>query len=182
MRRRKTTYALAGQALIILAMALLAWLHILEPEVSPLRQFVSDYARSGSGAYMSAFFAILGLGSLLITYSLQDAGSRSSGVFCLYLWSVTTLVAGIFTTDGPTATRIRTAEGMAHDIAAIVAFIAILAGMLTTRIKIGKIAFVCAVLAFAVLSFFEAPGFGERVFLAVALAWLLSLPQLAGQT
>ena len=178
MRRCKNAYALVGQALILLAIALLAWLHILEPEVSPLRQFVSEYARSGSSAYMSIFFAKLGLGSLLITYSLQHGGTPLAGVICLYLWSITTLVAGLCTTDGTTAAPIRTAEGVAHDIAAIAAFIAILASMLATRIRVGQIAFVCAVLGFGVLSFFDAPGLGERVYLVVGLAWLISLPKL----
>lgn len=83
------TVALAGIAyygVIVIA------LHFLRPDVSPIRQFTSDYTVGPFGFLMTSAFFILSLGSFALVLGLyhgvsQPARSRFGLVF-LGIWAV----------------------------------------------------------------------------------------------
>ena len=168
-------------------------LHLLDTSVRPLTQGLSYFAVGPYEHLMAAAFIILGLGGMALTaglYLALPSNARSmTGLILLGLWSVTTILAGIFPLDAEGAPQ--TTSGMIHNLAGMnFLCIAVAALLISRRLKLdhrwnsaGQIAtrMAWAVISASVLLFIlmgplhplEVGGIAQRVYWATVLIWLL---------
>ena len=96
-------------------------LHWLQPGLSLLNNAMSDYAHGTLGWLATVGLFALGLGSLALTVGLArvlNVRNARVGEFCLAIWGVCGLVAGIFPDDLPGQPP--TVSGSLHGSAALV--------------------------------------------------------------
>jgi len=171
-------------------------LHWLQPNLNPFDRAMSDYAHGFQGWLAATGLIGLGIGSLALTLGLarDQRGLRArAGQWCLAIWSVCGLAAGIFHDDLPSQPS--SLSGSIHGTAAILGiFILPIAALLiawsvrrdrrwqkTARLLFAVavamvVGFVIVNLSFLpVLTSAQAPvlfGLTERLFFLIALSWL----------
>jgi hypothetical membrane protein len=184
---------LVGAACFTISVIVLRW---LQPNLNPLNRAMSDYAHGSQGWLAATGLFGLGIGSLALTFGLardlRGLGARA-GQWCLAIWSVCGLAAGIFPDDLPGQPS--SLSGSIHGTAAILGiFILPVAAVLIAWSvrrdrrwqKVARFLFAVAVamvvgfvivnLSFLpVLTSAQAPvlfGLAERLFFLIALSWL----------
>ncbi len=181
---------IAGIALY-LALDILA--QLLPPHYSPLRQAKSDLAVGPYGYVMTINFVVRGCLSLALVAGLVrgvTARARSTvGIVLIGIWAVGAFLLALFPTD--VNSRL-TNHGFIHLVVALVAFCAVAVGELLVSLRIGTDArwtslrpylLICSIATLVALlaqllgvRASEALGIGglvERVFLGLALLWML---------
>jgi hypothetical protein len=97
--------------------ALLAALHVLEPEIDPRWRFISEYALGGYGFLMALAFQVLAAGHVALFVALREQaktwGGRA-GLGFLLLAGAGLALAGAFTTDPITSAAPPTSSGRLH--------------------------------------------------------------------
>jgi Protein of unknown function (DUF998) len=183
---------------VVFTVAVIA-LHVIQPELSPLRDAVSYYVHGSCGWLTTLGLIALGIGSLAITIAVARSvlgPYRQFGSAALAVWSLGALVAGVFPAD-PTGNwdQPPSTAGAIHGLAAVIAIVAFpLAAVALTRSVSrdhrlqsmqGVSRAVAAVVVMSFLAFmaslfpvFVTPGppfmlgLTERVMLAAYVAWL----------
>ena len=176
-----------GGALFFLVV--LAGLHWVEPSVSPVTNYVSDYANTSYGTLFRASLIIHGVGNAAVALGLAAmlAGSRP-GRLSTDLFGATAagmIVAGIFSTDVPEAAR--TWSGLIHTSVAATSmpiegttlflFVQTFRGSALLRPLVPITRFVAVAGVMAILSLFSAlllnlpVGLPERAILLAYLPW-----------
>ena len=93
-------------------------LHFLCPTFDPTYRFLSEYARSEYGAWMTANFFVMAIGAFALAGGLycerRETGRSWYGPHLLALCGVCFLMLGIFTSDMQDAPK--TTVGLVHDI------------------------------------------------------------------
>lgn len=167
---------------------------LLPPHYSPVLQAESDLGVGPYGFLMSINFVNRGVLTLCLVAALAaalPAQARSRfGMFALEVWGVTSALLAVFPTDILDDHRLvphphLTRHGEIHLLLATVGFIAAAVGavLVSTALRRGPwkatgasrtlaILSVVALLFFPVLAHIHhAGGLGERLFLAIVLAW-----------
>lgn len=160
----------------------------LPPHYSPIRQAESDLAVGPYGWVMAINFVVRGLLSFALLIALarsmpRSAGSRL-GLVLLGIWAAGSALLAAFPTD--VVAGVHTAHGKLHLLLALIAFISVAAGEVvlsrsfTERLAdIRGPATTLAVLTALSLLLLFAPilsrdgGLKERIFLGLALLWML---------
>lgn len=168
---------------------------LLPPHYSPISQAESDLAVGPYGYIMTVNFVVRGLlsGAFIVGLGLSTNVTRRSraGTACLWVWAVGAVLLAAFPTDvGPSETSL---HGKLHLLIAFLAFIAIAVGeyllsrsfvdepRLRTFAPTSKAIAFFALLALAIY-FFATPvpylfhhayGLLERIFIGLALLWIL---------
>lgn len=182
-------FARAGAVGFIL---IVAGLHIISPELDPISGFVSEYVLGDYPwlmrlAFLSVTLALLGM-TLLAHRALPPCRRRTVVTGLLSVTTAGTLVAGAFDTDPKAVlTTAPTTSGLIHYWAFMTTVLAFLAAMVALWRLFARtpgwqehtrpqLLFTSAMLVSFLLMFFsstEVVGLTERVYLLVALAWLL---------
>lgn len=178
---------------IVLYLALDVLAQLLPPHYSPVRQVESDLAVGPYGYLMTINFVLRGVLSLALVAGLMRgvaAQARSTvGIVLIGVWAVGAFLLALFPTD--VNSRL-TVHGGIHLLVALVAFCAVALGALLVSLRIGAdprwtslrpYLLVCAVATLVALlaelvgvRASEAFGIGgliERIFLGLALLWML---------
>ena|SRR5690348_7445284 len=178
---------------IVLYLALDIVAQLLPPHYNPVRQVESDLAVGPYGYVMTLNFVLRGALSLALLAGLMrgvKAQARSMvGIVLIGIWAVGAFLLALFPTDVNSRPTI---HGGIHLLVALVAFCAVALGELLVSLRIGadarwisirpyllacSIATLVALLAELVgVRASEAFGIGglvERVFLGLALLWML---------
>lgn len=127
----------------ILFIGVLTTLHVIKPEVSPVSQFISEYAIGRFGWLMSLAFILWSAAFFFLFLGLKNkltGISGKTGLACLVISSLGCLLAGIFTTD-PVSTAQTSISGTLHN----------LGGSLAMAIPLGSV--------FIAISMFRDPYF-----------------------
>jgi hypothetical protein len=161
--RRVALGALAAATIDVVA------LHVLEPTFDPRSRFMSEYALSSHGSMMRAAFVSAAIAGVALARIAARRDRRIAAVG-LAGWSLGMTLAAIFVTDATLAGSPRTWVGVAHDAGADLAFVAITIAAFAHG---GLERAVAAVLVLEVIGgrILAAPGLGQRVFAATAIAW-----------
>lgn len=166
-------------------------LHVLRSDLSPVADFVSDYANGAYGSLFVATGLLHGVGNLALTAGLLYAVGRTRvgrwGVALLAVSSVGLLVGAAFPTDPPGVPA--TTVGLIHRTSAYLSFpVELVALALFTRVFADRLAWrtharltrlTCLLAGAAliwlvvVLSIGGPPGVAERGALAAFLVWEL---------
>jgi hypothetical protein len=174
-------------------------LHLLQPERSPLNEAVSFYVHGAHGWLLTVGLVAWSLGSVALLAGLArifGAWIGSSGFWGLVVWSLGTLLGGVFPADPPGHwDQPPSVAGLIHGNAALVAFVSfpiaalVLARRLRHHPQWHRVAGTLSALALAALislaafiaslvPVFISPGppkllgLTERILLAVYVAWL----------
>lgn len=182
--------AAAGFAVFV---AVALTFHFVQPELHPLRRFISEYAAGRAGWLLNiAFFAFaLGLAALTAVFGrLLDPPARTRVGGTLFGVSALGIFAsGLFNSDLQGADV--TGEGLVHDLAGFVAFFSLLPGAIVVSRRLVRaerlrgryrrldlLAWLLVPLFAAMLFVFEPSGMvglGQRIFLCGVFAWLLTV-------
>lgn len=114
-------------------------MHVIEPNLSPIERFVSDYANGRAGWLQGLAFIVFGIGILSIAVGLYRAlnpQKRATAAAVLYgIFGVGIIAAGIFPTDVPLedGTTGYTFAGQMHDVTGIFGFLSLIAGTFLLR-------------------------------------------------
>lgn len=118
--------AVAGTGAVGVGIAAVALLHLLAPDVSPIRQTISEYMLGGHADLFGFGVLALAAGSAAVLGALVRAGvvrASSLGVVFLAMWVLGLVVTASFEkvdwSVGPTP------EGLVHRYASLVAFLAL---------------------------------------------------------
>jgi hypothetical protein len=107
-------------------------LHVVRPDVDPLRDVMSHYANGSDGPLMSAVFYAFGAAALALGFRLRTAigyrGITRLFPVLLALAGTGLLVAGIFEVDRPLAPT--TLQDFLHSNSAVAAFVMLLLAMI----------------------------------------------------
>lgn len=182
--------AIVGFCLFII---ILTSFHLIQPELSPLARFGSEYAVGRLGWLMNVAFLCFSVGllSLAHTFRLGLKSERRSrtGEILLSLSAVGILGSGLFNADLQTADV--TTAGILHAISGLLAFFTLIPSMLIFSQKLhnaGRLAgaykalrylpWISTLLFLAMLAYFgpnNLAGLGQRLFLASVFAWLITV-------
>lgn len=179
-----------GTAGALAFLSALVALHLLGTGLSPVADFVSDYANSPYGGLFATTAIVHAVGNLTMSVGLWLAFGNSRagrwGVGLLAVASMGMLIAGAFPTDAPGAAQ--TVAGTIHRGAVTISFplelvaLVVLAAALRSALWRTHATFtrILSVLAAAALAWFATalavgwpPGLPERATLAVFLVWEL---------
>jgi Protein of unknown function (DUF998) len=184
---RAGTFALLTILGIFLYVAIDVIAQILSP-YNPIRQAESDLAVGYPFSWlMTLNFVIRGLLSFALITGLIASASFTRpprlGLVFLGIWAAGALLLALFPTDLPG--KPVTAHGAIHLIVALVAFISVVVGeiLISRQFAVARPALSLAILTLiaCALTFLGAvtpglrhvPGLSERVFLGLALLWML---------
>ena len=196
--RQARSFGQAAVAATVLFTAIVLFMHVVQPELSPRDLAVSYYMNGRLGWVLGLGLVVLGIGSLGLAAALRErlAGTRTrTGLGLLFVWAAACTVGGLFPPDPPGHwDEPPSTGGMIHGLAGVMAFLALspAAWLLSrsigrTQPKTGaaRALGVLSVLSIAALATFFlclAPAFAnrppyalglvERVLLAVDVAWL----------
>lgn len=117
---------------VALFLAIVVVLHALQPELDPAARFVSEYAPGPAGWLMNVAFLALAaaLAAFAIVFGRQllpPLRSRPAGVL-FAVASLGIVASAVFNSDLQTD-AVATTQGMVHDLAGFVAFLALLPAM-----------------------------------------------------
>jgi hypothetical protein len=173
-----------------------AALHLLPTGLNPVQRTISEYVNQPYGWLVPVAGLGLGAGSLALCLALHRAlppPRPRAGVVLLAVWGMAMLVVAVFPADpAPPGRPVHfTAAGVVHVVAGVVAFaaFAVAAPLLSRAIpwRPIKVLGIMAPLSLAlfVITTFNRPrvsrligqpnawGLGERIMVAVYVAWLL---------
>jgi len=116
--------ALTSVAAAVVFLALVGWLHVIKPEMSPSWRFVSEYAIGRHGWVMTLAFFAWAVSCATLAVALQARVSTRAGRIgrvILFIVSASLVVAGLFDQD-PVTSRPEdaTTHGLVHAIASMV--------------------------------------------------------------
>jgi hypothetical protein len=202
------TAAKACTGAVALFIALVASLHVIEPEFGPMWRFVSEYSNGPYGMVMKLAFFVLAFGCGAAMAALRPHVQTKPGrigLFFLALTSVGLVMAGMFDQDSITA-NVTTREGTLHAIATIIgipgfALASLLLGSSLARRWTSVRTPLIVLSHLPWISFLSMPvylaiampsdgrfdstvwvGLINRIFLAAMCAWLLFVVRRAGST
>lgn len=183
---------LGGVAGALLFLPTFVSLHWLDPNVSVLRNYVSDYANGSYGRLFQASLLAHGLGNLAIAGGLSIVVSSRLGKWAAGLFglaSIGILVTGAFATDPEGVPR--TIAGTIHLVAAFAAFpIETLALLLfayafrqlpswtdfvTTTVVVALLSVLSLTWLLFAISAALAPGPPERISFLTLMAWEIAV-------
>ncbi len=185
-RARAGRLAQAGVAVFVV---LVAVLHAVRPEMSPLTDPLSNYAVGRFGGLMTAAFVANAVGFTALTVAVRPvvaAPRRQAMTVLLAVAALGMLVAAVARTDVP-ATTPPTTTGLIHTIAALAAFLCLgAAGVVSlpafrpaagpvrgaaTALVVGALV---ALVVFGALTFGGSVGAGlaQRLLTAFLLGWV----------
>ncbi|GAA4470581.1 hypothetical protein GCM10023189_59430 [Nibrella saemangeumensis] len=165
-------------------------LHLISPEFDPTIRFISEYGVGSFGYLLTAGFLALGAGSLLLVlalFRLENAGGLvwKAGIALLTIWGVSVMLDGIFPIDE--GVEPVTSSGQIHLMAAMVAFLALMAAslllslrfqkmpllrwMATTALVIVAIIFISFIVSMVLDTVLQ--GLTQRIFVLACVAWLV---------
>lgn len=183
--RSYARFALVGFAAFL---ALTVVVHLLRPDLDPLRRELSEYAIGSSyGFLFSLALGCLGAGSFALWNGLRMSLTRSRwmrvGLTLLMVWTIGTVIAGIYPTD-PNGIPV-SVSGIIHGSGASLAFLSSIFAALCLSIHFRREAnwrsdstpaLVLTLLGSLSLGFLGLPdalrGGGEKVFVGVIFVWL----------
>ena len=170
-------------------LALVGWLHVIKPEMSPSWRFVSEYAIGRHGWIMTLAFMAWAVSCATLAVALRTRVSTRAGRIgrlILFIVSASLVVAGVFDQD-PVTSRPEdaTTHGLVHAIASMVGIpgiplAALLIGGRFSHATWLSLAAMAGYLSFAVP---QAGGFGpdvlagwmNRLVVLSYLAWQISM-------
>ncbi|HEY7834510.1 MAG TPA: DUF998 domain-containing protein [Ktedonobacterales bacterium] len=179
-------------ALVVLGIAIYVALDIvaqlLPPHYNPIMRPESDLAVGPYGWVMALNFVVRGLIALALVVGLRRAlgpSARSDlGLALLVVWAVGDFLLAVFATDVAPAKP--TLHGVVHLLVALIIFVAVALGELLLALPLGAEAgwtalrsplfaiALAALFALVALPFrVNTTGLVERVFLGLALLWML---------
>lgn len=188
---RARSMARIAQGLFLSWVAIVALLHILRPDLSPLRVYISNYAIGSFGFLMGAAFIAwsLGLAVLVIAVFLTPPLEPRSwtGLILLSLCSVLMFLVGLFRTD-PTDEIVTTAGGI-HVLAAFLFFLLQMIAMMVFSIRLRRqgllggsyhalfLLAIAAPISFVLMMAYFGDrgmsGLGQRIFAFILISWLV---------
>jgi hypothetical protein len=115
--------AILGAALILGAVACLAYLHARDRELDPLRDAVSDYGTTPLHRFYRAQVVLMGLGAASIAVALARDTGVGATVIWLWAFAASRVAIAFFMTDRPGAPVTR--DGRIHLVLAAIAFASI---------------------------------------------------------
>lgn len=156
-------------------------LHTLHTGLDPVRDAVSDYGTTPVHLFYRFQVAAFGIGALLLTFALRDAGDfRAGGLVWLAIYAGARIAIAAFMTDRPGSPA--TGEGRVHRLLATVAFTSIAVAASTVGSDLGggyaALGWAVAGCSLATLVFAVAPplrrwfGAIERLLYVATAAWL----------
>lgn len=186
-------WARAAIILYIVFLAAVALLHVLVPDMNPVRWYISDYATSRFGFIMNGAFLALGFGVASAALSLLHHSPFPRRPWAtIVLLSVAGIMAAslaLFESDPPGGPA--SSEGAVHDQLAGFFFLALMIAMLVFSVRLWRAGRlrgsywalpVLALLApplivavFALLEPIGLVGLGQRVYILVLVSWLIML-------
>ena len=191
-RFTSTFFATAAIACFTYFAFALLLMHVLKPDFSPVNHMISDYAVGQHGWVMRTAFLALSSGNLMLLLGLARSGPSSVtarlGIFLLGVASIGLVVSAIYTTDldGAPSTR----AGDIHLVSFLVNVGSdILASVLLsisfgsdarwrahqrTAATLAALVVLAFVLQFLTLHRGMPYGLTNRLFVVVAIAWLLT--------
>ena len=184
-------WAKTAIVLYIVFLAAVALLHVLVPDMNPVRWYISDYAASRFGVIMNGAFLALGFGVALAALSLLHNSPFPSrpwaAIALLSVAGISAASLAVFQSDPPGGPT--TSEGVLHDQLAGIFFLALMVAMLVFSVRLWRVGKlrgrywalpVLALLApplivavFALLEPIGLVGVGQRIYILVLLSWLL---------
>jgi len=193
------TAARACTGAVLLFVALVALLHLIEPEFGPMWRFVSEYSNGPHGWVMKLAFFVMAFACAAATAALRphvQTKPAGMGLFCLAMTVGGLVMAGVFDQD-PITSGVVTREGTLHAVATMIGIpgftiAALLLGLSLARrwrslrtpllilSQLPWIAF-ASMIVYMAAAMPAAGGFGptvrvgliNRLFLAAMCAWLL---------
>ncbi len=189
MRRVLAWASIIGASFFLVAAVAL---HILAPEVDPMRYGLSFYAHSRFGFLIDLAIVLMGVSAITLALALWPAKPSTAGrlgLLLLMAFGVTEFVAGFFPVDAPGASP--SLAGSIHSIAGYNFLLVVAAVLLVEKSRSTDgdpghprpitVLFAWLFLASTVLLFtFNGPlvalGIGgaiQRVFFVVLIAWIL---------
>lgn len=183
----------AGVALgLFLAfIGMVAVLHFLKPDLSPLATYISDYATGRFGFLMVVAFLALaaGLGALIISLSTASPfGSKPwAALVFLSISALLMVLVALFRSDPPGGPQ--TTAGEIHDQVSGLFFLSLMVAMLILSVRLWRAGMlagrywlllwlavaapVLLVVAFMVLDSVGLVGLGQRIYVLTLLGWLI---------
>ena len=184
--------------------AVFAVMHAVQPDLDPVDRFGSDYANGDLGWLMQVGIVAAAAGSLALAVGLRRSlvpGKRTRlGVALVVVVALGFAGSGVFRTDPPRpdGTTGYTAEGSVHDLSGMVLFLALVVGTFVLggvfgrdprwgpwrrRARIAGALILAGLVVTATAAERHPPGtdgdgyagLAQRVFFAVALAWIALL-------
>lgn len=187
-------YRIANIALggIVYYIIIFVTLHFLRPDVNPIIQFTSDYSFGPFRILMITAYFSMSLGSLALAFGLYQGVSQQArslfGFIFFGIWIIGLLIAGVFPLN-PNATQqtivrtIASVNAPLHVLSLAIGAILIsrrfkqddnwrsLHGTMLTLSLIMLALFIGVGIATA--TGLEFAGLGQRLFIVIALTWLL---------
>ncbi|HKF35532.1 MAG TPA: DUF998 domain-containing protein [Ktedonobacteraceae bacterium] len=167
-------------------------LHVLRPELNPIRHAVSNYAIGPFGFLMTSAFFTLALSecalALGLARSLTTSRAALASVLLLYLAGAGMAVTGIFPGDVKSLHPPATTTAVIHWTGASISFLSLMIAtfLLSSCYKsdvrwqsFHHLAFALAVIIvlalgiFGILAIAGWVGIGERIYIATSVLWLL---------
>jgi len=197
MRTQETAARIGALAVVVLALTLAA-MHAVQPDLDPMRHYVSEYAYGPFGGWLQVGYVVAAAGALLLALSVAAwlPGPRWTAIVAasLVLVAVGLAATGLTRIDVPVDGNVSTTSGTFHELAGYVAILGLLVGGFGLAAALGRadrdrlagVAWryagivVVAVVATIVLQRLDLVGLGQRIFLAVALSWLVWVGMQAG--
>lgn len=106
--------------------------HLIRTDLGPTTHFLSEYALGTNGFVMTAAFAVLGIGILVLTGglwpSITAAKHARVGLVLLGIGGIALLLVSIFPVEIETDMSALSLSGLIHDVAALIFFVATIAG------------------------------------------------------
>ena len=192
--RQYGTLGLAGVGFFVLALLALPF---LDPELSLVDEYISVYGRGDYGWLLRTGMVVGGLGTIAIGLGLRRTLAPGKRVRASWVLIVINglgfIAAGLFVTDptGAYEAGTTTLSGTIHDLAGFIGFLSLLIATWMLRGVFARDAayqhlagmalwFAVALTVTFLLLFFGTAAIGligvvQRVFVAVALIWLLVL-------
>lgn len=170
--------------------AALAFIHGANPNLDPVKRFLSQYARAGQSVWFDLGVIALGTGALALAVGmsryLRRSLPRDVGLVCLVMFGICSFLVAGFHTDGGTGGH--TYGGLVHAWSAVAATLLVLIGALLFTFEFfqdqrwrpvaaaSALLFAASsVLSLCVVIFAQSfvKGLIERGGLALILAWFL---------
>ncbi len=185
--------ALVALGGVLLAFILVAVLHLLSPEFSPIKRAMSDYAHSRYGWLMRIAFAGLGTSLFMLAEAFRRIALSTpqfSGGILLAVAGTATLIAGLFPIDNTPDGRFNTTKGAVHAAAGFLLSPMLVGAMLclsapwnrtgdTSLLQVLALGFAAmntaAFVTLLVANSIRLPigGLGQRIFMSLVCVWLL---------
>jgi hypothetical protein len=194
MIRSEGIAALVGAASVAALLIVLVVMHLVQPGLSPVDHFVSEYAYGRLGWLVPFGYVLAGSGTLVLVWPLM-ARFGMTGWALASAGSLTVIGLGLIATGltridiaGPDGGLVSTNSGQLHELASYVAVFGLVAGAfvipatfrrdpLLSKSMSALRLFRWLLLASLIVVLLARPlgvvGLGQRLFLVVALSWLI---------